>query len=190
MKKLTLSLLLALFILVGVNGNARASSIAVDYTVSGTSGNYALDFTLSNNIPASYNQGVYFFGLDIAKDPAVSLPTGWGVWGSGLSWSNAGYGGSSITYTSVFYGGMVASGSSLSGFTIHTAVIPTTIHFYAFANRGSAYNGADAFHTGTNPGFEGVATTAATTAVPEPSTLLMLGSGLAGLGFIRRKFKI
>ncbi|MBE9528727.1 MAG: PEP-CTERM sorting domain-containing protein [Proteobacteria bacterium] len=38
-------------------------------------------------------------------------------------------------------------------------------------------------------GYFGASFQAAATSVPEPSTLLLLGSGLVGLGFVRRRFK-
>ena len=72
---------------------ASADPVDVTYTVSGSSGNWTLDFSVTNNLnPADMD--VYFFGVyldsgrDIVGSPAFYDPNAWTVW------DNSGYGGS------------------------------------------------------------------------------------------------
>jgi hypothetical protein len=180
------------FLMFGFVGLANASSIAVDYNVTGSPGDYLLNFTVTNNIPLSYAQNVYFFGVDTPDDPLQGSPSGWQDGGG--TWNNSSLGGSSIDYystwiTSNYTTDGVQSGESLSGFTLHVANIPSTIHFYAFAYLGSGYYGDDAFNKGFNPGFEGVVGASDIGPVPEPSTMLLLGFGVLGLAGVARKKK-
>jgi len=173
---------------------ASASPVAVSVAVSGSPGAYFLDFSLSNNIPASYNQGLYFFGVDLPDDAAQGIPTGWDDWGG--TWNNQGYGygGSNRNYPSTwstFSSGVdrVFSGGTLSGFTLHlnAATVPGLIHFYAFGV-GNGYYESDAFYQGGNPGFEGtVGGAQETPPVPEPASMILVGSGLVAAVLRKRR---
>lgn len=158
----------------------------VDYTVSGSTGNWTLNFNVTNHL-LNGEGNIYFFG--VLLDTGANLtgsPNGWGQWNGGAQWNNQGYGGSNTNYNNNWYTNYqgpdyIVAGASLSGFTaISTdAVAPGTVKFFAFAAGGS-YNGNDHFYTNQYPGFEGTAN-----AVPEPATLAVLAVG--SLALLRRR---
>jgi len=155
----------------------------VTYTTTGTSGNYTLDFTLTNTIDPSYDKNLYFWEVNLAPN-SIGSPNGWGQWNNGLSWNTA----SGTTYQSVWSGAYLSPGASISGFTVNAFAIPLDIKFYAYAYGSSIYALSDSFNSpSTNPGFEGTATLAGSSSDPEPAALMLLGIGLAGLGFTRRR---
>jgi hypothetical protein len=56
--------ILCLAVVAALSSTAHAAPpIAVSYTVTGTSGDWNLDFTFANNITGASNQGLYFLGV-------------------------------------------------------------------------------------------------------------------------------
>lgn len=170
----------------------------VYYTTSGSSGNWTLDFSVTNTLGVN-NMDIYFFGV---LDPSGTIngsPTGWST---NSSFSPNSYGGSSTIYNDVWIDyfsipGWIANGATTSGFDVFdpSVAAPTSVQWFAFAydwtRAGATYNGTDYFFVTGNPGFEGTATggESGESAVPEPSTFLLFGVGLAGVGMLRRRFK-
>jgi hypothetical protein len=169
---------------------AQAATVDVSDVVSGSAGAWLHDFTVANNLPDDGD--LYFFGVsmdarDIAASPAGFDPNAW------PAWNNSGFGGSNVNYNNNwidFSFTYLPSGSSLGGFQVldTNTVAQTDIKWFAFGfmpNNGS-YNGADCFHCGFNPGFEGVAGAGG---APEPAAwaLMIGGFGLAGASLRRRR---
>jgi hypothetical protein len=166
-------------LLIGFAGTASAAPVDVSYTVTGTAGNWTLNFDVANNLTGT-SESLYFFGVsldarDVTGSPAGFNPNNWALW------SNAVYGGSANSYNNNWLNsnlGGPTPGTDTDGFTVHSSDVaaPTSVDWFAFGV-GSDYEGAGAFRVGSNPGFEGVATSA----VPEPANLALL---LAGLGLV------
>lgn len=159
---------------------AQAAPVDVSYTVSGSAGNWTLDFTLGDNEPAM-TSGLYFFGVAVDNGVLTGSAPGFNSWGGTWS-SNAYYGGSSTAYNDTWIGNYIPYGASESGFLVHTtdATAPTSVQWYAF---GIGTNVTSGFHDGGNPGFEGVATTA----VPEPANMALMLAGLGGIALVARR---
>jgi len=161
----------------------RANPVGVTYTVSGSAGDYVLDFTVTNNMPAANaNQVDYFFGVDVSGGTISATPTG-GWSARGGTWDPyPNGGGPNEVYNDNWIGGSIADGTSVSGFdvTVTSATAPTSVDWFAYTSGGSTYTGSDNFkgYPTTNPGFAGTATEAGGSVTDTGSTAAMLAAGL------------
>ncbi|MGI4844640.1 MAG: PEP-CTERM sorting domain-containing protein [Janthinobacterium lividum] len=173
----TLLLCLACF----AASNANAGPIDVNYSVTGSTGNWILDFSVANQLGGT--NAVYFFGVKLDARAIVGSPESFDAdyW---QEWSNQPYGGTSTVYNNNWLGRGIADGATTSGFKVRVAdlIAPSQVSWFAYAY-GGTYTGDGYFNHWNNPGFEGVASIP----VPEPGTMLLLGIGLAGAGFASRK---
>ena len=172
-------------------GAAKANSVDVSYTVSGSAGDWLVDFSVTNNLGSGW--GIYVFGTalpstDIVNSPnpnwtppfAYSVLTG----ASGTSYNNLW-----CVYACLYNGDPnfavdqsaagIQSGETLSGFVaLDTALIfPASLPWIVDATlvvNGTIVSGSQ---------FEGIANT------PLPAALPLFATGLGALGLFgwRRK---
>ena len=169
---------------------AYANPVDVSVTTSGSSGNWTYDFAVTDNLGGSNN--VYFFGVSAPSANNTASPSGWNNWGG--TWSAAdssSYGGPAIDFNDTWItwsSAWVTPGNTLSGFEITSsdAIAQTSFSWYAFAYGGN-YTGGDNYNNSGNPGFSGTAGASVATEAPEPVSMALIGSGLVGLGLVRRR---
>ena len=166
-----------------VGRDSHAGAILVSYTVSGSPGDFDLDFSVTNNMLA-WHQNIYLFGVSLSGfDVAGSPPPFFSLGATTLNF--AFYGGSNTQYNTNWQADPtqmdLSPGNTLSGFIAHDTdlIAPTSVSWFAFSQaevgfENEPYTGGENFNSAfslTNPGFEGIAHPAA--AVPEPSSLVM-----------------
>ncbi len=194
MKPITRSALLtACLMLVAVVG-LRADPVNVSYNVTGSSGDYTLNFSVTNNIDS--NQRIYFFGTRLSGSGVTGSPADWdsSTW---PIWNPATYNssGPNIDFNNnwinfgLFSGEGIHFGDTLSGFSVHIydTEAPVSVEWFAYSyGDGNPYTGPGSFNPDTNPGFSG--TTRQASAPDAASTLGLLGAAFAGLALLRRRF--
>jgi hypothetical protein len=173
--------------LMAVAGAATAAPVDATFTVSGTSGDWTLDFDVANNLTGT-DLSLYFFGVvvdggTVAGNPLDFSSTAYSTW------NNVVYGGADLTYNGVWInnGHVDYAGQSLDGFVVHSTSVlaPTSVEWFAFFS-GSQYSGPTKLNTENgNPGFGGSATVAS--AVPEPSSLALMLAGVGMAAFLGRR---
>jgi hypothetical protein len=173
----------AIMSLTTLGGQASAEPVLVSESTTGTSGDYTLNFTLTNNIGG--DQKIYIFGvaLDSGTDFAASPPSFPAHFDA---FSVSSFGGSSTVYNNTWLDNVDAglpSGTTLGGFAVHSTdtTLPTSIPWVVLSFGTTPYTGSGYFNSPTNPGFEGFV---GQQSVPEPSSLtLALVGSLGGLGY-------
>jgi hypothetical protein len=115
-------------------GLASGAAVNVSYTVTGTSGNYVIDFTVNNNITAGQN--IYAFGVKLDRRNIVGSPSGYDP--NIVDWTElSSYGGTSTRYDNVWLDvsfSHLGYGSTLSGFKVAVSDLtaPTSVQWFAF----------------------------------------------------------
>ncbi len=192
MKLKTLLIIAFVLFVSGLTSNAFAiaASAEVEYSVSGTAGNYTLDFTLSNTVDPSFGQELYFWGVNVGT--ISGTPSNWGTY---PSWSVDGTTFNTVWYDSNF-DAAIPSSASLSGFLVDLVSLPTDIKYFAYGyNSTLQYTLGDNVggQTTGNPVWTGMAVqqgVGPAAVVPEPATVILLGSGLIGLIVYRKKRQV
>lgn len=133
---------------------------------------YQYDYTAYNTSDAGESLFDIGFWFDEAATFVwLNLPTGWDEGGPFMlgfeeTWS-----------TGILYD--IAAGDSLSGYSFQIDYLAGDMEFDAFFDDGM---GGLLYYTGVTREGD-------TPVIPEPSTLLLLGSGLTAIGYLRKKRK-
>jgi hypothetical protein len=170
-------------LLAGVPARADMLPPTVTFTVSGSSGDWTLDFSVTNNT----DQNLYLFAVQLPTSDITAFPTGW-TGADGTVTSPVGpatYDDSWSTTEAV----SILPGGTLSGFdALDTAAsAPTSVPWIAatcdntfFAEcGGSPYTGPGNELTPDNAVFE--------SAVPEPGSIFLLLTAIACVGLRFRR---
>lgn len=185
---------LAGLVLLSAISVVQASELDVSYTVSGSTGSWVYDFSLTNNLGGTND--IYFFGVELEARNIAGSPANWDP-NAQSSWNTFIYsGGKGINYDNIWVDGnfptSLLPGQTLSGFAVaSTELTPrSSVRWFAFSANpvnGGTYTGTFCtMNCGapfTNPGFE----YAALQAVPVPAAFWFFGSALGFMGVIRRK---
>jgi hypothetical protein len=150
-------------LLLGTLTTAHAAPVDVTCTVSGSAGNWLLDFAVSDNLGGTNN--LYLFGVLSSQRNVFASPTGWDP--NALNGYNPGvYGGSNTNYNNLWITGPAGSttivpGQTLSGFYVSNsdAAMPTNVPWMAVAAGGVYMGPGCSFICSApydNPGFEGI----------------------------------
>ncbi len=179
-------------------GSLTAQPVAVSYTVTGSAGNWMLDFTVANNlVGAPPDMGVYMFGIQAPGSATTAQPAGWSKLGFTMSGLPSGNSYATSWIDPTFTG--VKAGQTKSGFQIWLSNVtaPTSFKYYAFGwSQSLADKGED--WTNFNPSWEGTAQGSfpqvniqqlevPVTTTPEPSTYALMVAGLAAVGAVARR---
>ncbi len=192
MKKFMI-IMLAGMILVGMATTASATHLR--YSVAGSMPPaYTLNFTVQNDTLTDPIQwlSIYFgqtsdglnftqtesFSNFIPDSNGVSLPSGW----FSYSFEPSAIDNPGI-YNSDAIGSGIVSGGSFGGFTVSFTMQPGGTFDRLYYQVGTI-NQATGDYSTTDTGYTELQ---GGSSVPEPSTFLLLGAGLGGLIFIRRK---
>jgi hypothetical protein len=174
--------------LLGATAAANADPIDVSYTVSGSPGNWILDFSVTNNLPSTYGNSVYFLSVALPTTDIVASPANWSFTPGDVQGLQPGPSGAVYNNPWCLQGCDdenlllgILPGQTLSGFEVDVTTItaPSTVAwivFDSFATSGhfvGSYTGPGCNPCGSNPQFEGVAS------VPGP----IAGASLPGLIF-------
>ena len=157
--------------------DASAAPVGVTYSVSGSAGNWTIDFTVANN-EAGTDQAIYLFGVLLSGPGVTGSPSPYHAT-TFPTWTNSGLGGSNLVYNNVWEDASAANllpGETLSGFDVHVsdAKLPGAVPWFTLSTGTIPYTGAGSFGDSYNPGFEGMIT-------PEPATWLLGGCGFMAL---------
>lgn len=153
------------------------AQITGTYTASGSTGAWLLNFTFQNN----RTEGGVYYGFSFTALDATGAPTGWTqmpptvpMYCEGDTWGIANFCSTGNVYA---YG--IADGASLGGFTAtYTgAALPTSGDF---AGTGFWHVGGE----GLLSDWEQTTFSASNVSVPEPSTYLLMLTGILGMGFV------
>ncbi|MEO5988973.1 MAG: hypothetical protein ABIU54_06020 [Candidatus Eisenbacteria bacterium] len=164
---------LALF---GALATAQAAPVDVVFSVSGSTGNWLLDFSVTNNLGGTNN--LYLFGVYSPPRDVAGSPAGWDP--NAVNAYNPGsYGGTNTNYDNLWITGpggvsTITTGHTLAGFQVKSTAItmPSAVKWMAVSSGGTYLGAGCSFICGPpydNPGFEGVAAPAAVGVGDAPS---------------------
>jgi hypothetical protein len=174
---------------------AKANSIDVNYTVSGSAGKWLVDFSVTNNLGGGY--GIYYVAFALPSVDIINSPNSNWAYASGTPYTDAfgTYNDPWCVFSCVYNGDPnfakdqlasgIQSGQTLSGFEALDTTLgkPNSLAWISLA--GSAGTGVDMFNEGIASRDKGVSAT------PLPAALPLFAAGLGVISLVgwRRKRK-